>query len=85
GEADQRAGVVGLEARQEGLPLALPHARRLDDRPAKNVPAGALAVPKPEVFYSTAEKKSQTAFALLSAVLSRWTDQIGRLSLAAAG
>ncbi len=45
----------------------------------------ATPVPRPEVFYSTAERRSQTAFALLSAVLSKWTESIGRRSLEAAG
>lgn len=43
------------------------------------------AVPRPEVFYTTADRRSQTAFALLSAVLSKWTEGIGRRSLEAAG
>jgi len=45
----------------------------------------ATPVPRPEVFYTTAGRRSQTAFALLSAVLSKWTESIGRRSLEAAG
>ncbi len=45
----------------------------------------AAPVPRPEVFYTTAERRSQTAFALVSAVLSKWTENIGRQSLEAAG
>lgn len=43
------------------------------------------SVPRPEVFYTTAERRSQTAFALVSAVLAKWTESIGRRSLEAAG
>lgn len=45
----------------------------------------SASVPRPEVFYTTAERRSQTAFALVSAVLAKWTESIGRRSLEAAG
>ncbi len=44
-----------------------------------------LAVPSPEIMYSTASDKSQITFARLSEVLRRWTEQIGDDNLAASG
>ncbi len=44
-----------------------------------------LAVPSPEILYSTATDKSQIAFARLSDVLRRWTEQIGDANLAQSG
>ena len=44
-----------------------------------------LEVPSPEILYSTANDKSQIAFARLSAVLGRWTQQIGDDNLATSG
>ena len=48
-------------------------------------PAVRLEVPSPEIIYSTANEKSQIAFARLSDVLRRWTEQIGEENLAASG
>ncbi len=44
-----------------------------------------LEVPKPEIIYTTANEKSQIAFAHLTQVLRRWTEEVGRSNLAAAG
>jgi sodium transport system permease protein len=45
----------------------------------------SLQVPQPEIVYTTANEKSQLAFARLSDVLRRWTDEIRKSNLAAAG
>jgi sodium transport system permease protein len=44
-----------------------------------------LEIPNPEIIYSTANDKSQIAFARLSEVLHRWTEQIGNDNLAQSG
>ena len=38
-------------------------------------------VPKPEILYTTANEKSQIAFARLHDVLRRWTEEVGKLNL----
>ena len=45
----------------------------------------SLPMPKPEIIYSTANEKSQIAFARLSEVLRQWTDLIGKENLEAGG
>ena len=45
----------------------------------------SLPMPKPEIIYSTANEKSQIAFARLSEVLRQWTDMIGKENLEAGG
>ena len=45
----------------------------------------SLAVPKPEIISSTANEKSQIAYARLSEVLRQWTDLIGKKNLEASG
>lgn len=42
-------------------------------------------LPRPEIFYSTASEKSQIAFARLTDVLRRWTEEVGRTNLEAGG
>lgn len=42
-------------------------------------------MPKPEIIYSTANEKSQIAFARLSEVIRQWTDLIGKENLEAGG
>jgi sodium transport system permease protein len=61
--------------------------RQAEKRTAKAAGPQAvrLEVPGPEILYSTASDKSQIAFARLSDVLRRWTDQIGDENLAASG
>ncbi len=44
-----------------------------------------LAMPKPEIIYSTANEKSQIAFTRLSEVLRQWTELIGKENLEAGG
>jgi sodium transport system permease protein len=44
-----------------------------------------LEVPSPEVIYTTANDKSQIAFARLSEVLRRWTEEIGNANLKQSG
>ncbi len=49
-------------------------------------PAAALpAVPQPEIIYTTANEKSQIAFARLFDVLRRWREEISRQNLIASG
>jgi sodium transport system permease protein len=48
-------------------------------------PAVRLEVPSPEIIYTTANDKSQIAFARLSDVLRRWTEQIGDDNLVQSG
>jgi sodium transport system permease protein len=48
-------------------------------------PAVRLEVPNPEILYTTANDKSQIAFARLSDVLRRWTDKIGEDNLVQSG
>jgi sodium transport system permease protein len=45
----------------------------------------SLPMPKPEIIYSTANEKSQIAFARLSEVLRQWVDMIGQDNLEAGG
>jgi sodium transport system permease protein len=45
----------------------------------------ALAVPRPRIIFTTANERSQVAFARLSAVLERWTEEVGKTNLAAGG
>ena len=45
----------------------------------------ALDVPEPEIIYSSANEKSQIAFARLSDVLERWKEEILKEQLAAVG
>jgi sodium transport system permease protein len=54
------------------------------DNPAVEKPAAGterLQVPSPEVFYNTANEKSQLAYVRLKEVLDKWTDAIGRQNL----
>ena len=44
-----------------------------------------LAVPSPEIIHSTANEKSELAFARLTGVLQRWSEQIGEDNLAQSG
>ena len=71
-------------------PSAQAIRRRAEDRAAgtrRRASDGqsGLEVPSPEIIYSTANDKSQIAFARLSDVLRRWTEQIGEDNLAASG
>jgi len=52
---------------------------------ASAVRANSFPVPKPEIIYSTANEKSQIAFARLSEVLWQWTEVISRENLEAGG
>lgn len=61
-----------------------------DDAEAEDTSHGAAQqarpqLPQPEIFYSTASEKSQIAFARLSDVLRRWTEEVGRANLEAGG
>ncbi len=61
---------------------------RTDNRKTGRAEAGPpvrLEVPSPEIIYTTANDKSQIAFARLSDVLRHWTDRIGEENLAASG
>ena len=54
-----------------------------EDEPAEaDVP---LQIPSPEIIYTTANEQSQIAFARLSGVLRRWTEEVGKTNLAAGG
>ena len=72
-------------------PSARPSAARAESQRAagkrrcrrRNVPPAKC--PVPEIIYSTANDKSQIAFARLSDVLQRWTEQIGDDNLTASG
>ncbi len=44
-----------------------------------------LQIPSPEIIYTTANEKSPIAFARLSDVLRRWTEEVGKTNLAAGG
>jgi sodium transport system permease protein len=50
--------------------------------PGLDVP---LQVPSPEIIHTTANEKSQIAFARLSEVLRRWTEEIGQSNLEVSG
>jgi len=52
---------------------------------AATSPRVRLEVPSPEIIYTTANDKSQIAFARLSEVLRHWTDRIGEENLVASG
>jgi len=52
---------------------------------ADKAPTARLEVPSPEILYSTANDKSQIAFARLSEVLRHWTDEIGEDNLVQSG
>jgi len=52
---------------------------------AGDEPAVRLAVPSPEIVHSTANEKSELAFARLSGVLQRWSEQIGEDNLVQSG
>jgi sodium transport system permease protein len=45
----------------------------------------ASQVPGPEIIYTSANERSQIARARLSAVLHRWTEEVGKTNLAASG
>ncbi len=53
-------------------------ARRDDQTPAQD-----LAVPSPEIFFNTANEKSQITHSRVTVILERWREEIGRLNLAA--
>jgi sodium transport system permease protein len=44
-----------------------------------------IAVPRPEIIYTTADEKSEIAFVRVSRVLDRWTQKVGERNLAATG
>ena len=46
---------------------------------------GAAQLPRPKIVYTTANERSQIAFARLSAVLERWTEEVGKTNLVAGG
>jgi len=48
----------------------------------KGPPRSEPDVPGPEIFYNTAQEKSQITFLRVSQVLDRWRDEIGRENLA---
>jgi len=48
-------------------------------------PALRLEVPSPEIIHSTANEKSELAFARLTGLLQRWSEQIGEDNLAQSG
>ncbi len=52
---------------------------------ASGTPRPALEVPSPKIIYSKSKDRSLIAFARLSAVLQRWTEQVGAANLAAGG
>jgi sodium transport system permease protein len=56
--------------------------RRTNNAAELNIP---LSVPSPEIIYTTANEKSQIAFARISEVLRRWTELIGEENLEAGG
>lgn len=61
-------------------------ARHPGDQPGRDAEANRLLeIPKPEIIYTTANEKSQLAYSLLSQVLKRWAEQVGRTNLLAAG
>jgi sodium transport system permease protein len=45
----------------------------------------ALQVPSPEIIYTTANERSQLAFARLSTVLRHWTEELGKDNLVVSG
>jgi sodium transport system permease protein len=62
--------------------------RRTEDRNNGHAPpveTSPIEVPSPEIIYTTANEKSQVAFARLWAVLHRWTEQVGEENLSASG
>jgi sodium transport system permease protein len=62
--------------------------RRVEERFASRESAEGtvpLQVPSPEIIYSTANEKSPLAFTRLSAILHRWTQNIGDDNLKASG
>jgi sodium transport system permease protein len=65
--------------------------RKIEDRANKadgekaSANENPLPLPKPEIIYSTANEKSQIAFARLSDVIRQWTDLIGKDNLQAGG
>ncbi len=69
-------------------PSARPFAaRRGTARPAGSGDEAAvrLEVPSPEIIHSTANEKSELAFARLAGVLQRWSEQIGEDNLLQSG
>jgi sodium transport system permease protein len=52
---------------------------------SRDEPAVRLEVPSPEIIHSTANEKSELAFARLAGVLQRWSEQIGEDNLIQSG
>ena len=70
--------------RLEAYRQAIRHQpRRTDPLPA--AAEGTLQIPRPRIIYTTANERSQIAFARLSAVLERWTEEVGKTNLVAGG
>lgn len=76
-------GAGGEGSSEAGQALTLTHSQR--ERGPSATPSIRLEVPNPEILYTTANDKSQIAFARLADVLRRWTDKIGEDNLAQSG
>ena len=74
-----------LEAVRQAIQDRTDAARGDGQREEAVEPEVPLQVPSPEVIYTTATEKSHVTFLRLSAVLRRWTEEIGKTNLAAGG
>ncbi|NLE39719.1 MAG: CPBP family intramembrane metalloprotease [Pirellulaceae bacterium] len=58
---------------------------RRDEESAAARNAVIPSIPRPEIIFTTANEKSQITFARLHDVLRRWSDEVGKANLSAAG
>ncbi|MBN2022509.1 MAG: CPBP family intramembrane metalloprotease [Pirellulales bacterium] len=65
--------------------LAAASGEPSEGKKTKTAPAALPAVPKPEIIFTTANERSQITFVRLQKVLRRWSEEVGKRNLAAAG